>query len=195
MFRGVRKYATLTPGLGVLSILGTAPSHRSYLFIRSPVPPSEFRSKMRTPLSMALLSKLLPSGGLVNWFWLGKHGDSSDKIINFDDMSNINPVVYSATAFSVAGGRIEIPELSVATLDRVSAQLEDLNRGPSKVLSDSEDIDIYVCTHGARECACGAIGGEVVKALREEVSRRKRADPDGPILRVRVGEIGHVGGH
>ncbi|QRW20866.1 sucrase/ferredoxin-like domain-containing protein [Rhizoctonia solani] len=45
-------------------------------------------------------------------------------------------------------------------------------------------IDIYVCTHGARDCRCGDIGGEIAYALRA----MKRPD-------VRVFDIGHVGGH
>ncbi|KAJ7894455.1 hypothetical protein B0H14DRAFT_2334414 [Mycena olivaceomarginata] len=56
-------------------------------------------------------------------------------------------------------------------------------------------VHIYVCTHGARDCRCGEMGGKVFTALREDLYRRIRADPGGPAERVVLGEVGHVGGH
>ncbi|KAF8603663.1 ferredoxin [Ceratobasidium sp. AG-I] len=55
---------------------------------------------------------------------------------------------------------------------------------PTDRLSKSKALDIYVCTHGARDCRCGDIGGDLVRVL------RSTAPPD-----VRVFDIGHVGGH
>jgi hypothetical protein len=47
--------------------------------------------------------------------------------------------------------------------------------------------EVLVCTHGARDCRCGDIGGDLVAALRREVTRRASD--------VAVGEVSHVGGH
>jgi hypothetical protein len=59
----------------------------------------------------------------------------------------------------------------------------------------TEEIHLYVCTHGARDCRCGNIGRDVVKALREEVKERMKQDPSGLVNRIKIGEVGHVGGH
>lgn len=49
--------------------------------------------------------------------------------------------------------------------------------------------EILVCTHGARDCRCSDIGGDLVLALRHEVSKR------GLQGKVKVTECAHVGGH
>jgi hypothetical protein len=63
------------------------------------------------------------------------------------------------------------------------------------VAPEAGKVHIYVCTHGARDCRCGEMGGKVFTALREDLDRRIRADPGGPAERVVLGEVGHVGGH
>lgn len=47
--------------------------------------------------------------------------------------------------------------------------------------------EILVCTHGARDCRCSDIGGDLVLALRHEIRRRA--------VDVCVTECAHVGGH
>ncbi|KAJ7601040.1 Sucrase/ferredoxin-like-domain-containing protein [Mycena floridula] len=169
------------------SIIGTTPVHSSYIFLHSPAPPHQFPSRMQTTVSMALLSRSLGFGGLVNWSWFGTNPPKS---VEMEDSSS----TYSATAFSAAG-RLVIPELSLDNLEQVSSRLADHAQALAKPWSQSETVDIYVCTHGARECFCGSVGGEVVKALQEQIRQRRQLDPSGPIHRIRVGEIGHVGGH
>jgi hypothetical protein len=60
---------------------------------------------------------------------------------------------------------------------------------PPRASAQDDIIDIYVCTHGARDCRCGETGGAVFRALKHEVDRL------GVGGKVRVGEVGHVGGH
>ena len=50
-------------------------------------------------------------------------------------------------------------------------------------------VEVYVCTHGSRDCRCADRGGPLVDALKSEVERR------GLKGRVKIGEIAHVGGH
>lgn len=179
------------------SVVGTVPSHNSYTFLHSPFPPSKFPAKMRTTLSLALLSRISSTGGLVNWSRAGEETEvgasGQTETINLDDSS----AVYSATAFSVAGGRLEIPRISLDSLEDVSRLITA--HGTSTRTSGSplnmSETDIYVCTHGARNCFCGSVGKEVVNALRTEVAKRNALEPGGPYSRLKVRETGHVGGH
>ncbi|EIM83692.1 uncharacterized protein STEHIDRAFT_30779, partial [Stereum hirsutum FP-91666 SS1] len=62
---------------------------------------------------------------------------------------------------------------------------------------DCEDsgVQLYVCTHGERDCRCGEWGGEVADELNAELKRRQSNDPEGVWGRYSIGEVGHVGGH
>ena len=89
---------------------------------------------------------------------------------------------------------MEVPEISLENLDEVEGKLRMHAEG-ALVQELPEEIHMYVCTHGARDCRCGTIGGDVARALREEVARRVEMDSSGVVSRVVVGEVGHVGGH
>ncbi|KZP27415.1 hypothetical protein FIBSPDRAFT_730832 [Athelia psychrophila] len=158
-------------------ITGTAPPHRFYVFLHTPQPPSEYDPKISSKMQRALLLNIVKLGGLVNFSWsaeqpaLRSSGDGE---------------AYAATAFTPSG-RVDIPLLSMDTLDEVVQELKSrVDRPPPSV--PEETTHLYVCTHGARDCRCGDMGGAVVRALREEVQRRKLSS-------VKVAEVGHVGGH
>lgn len=53
----------------------------------------------------------------------------------------------------------------------------------------NRQVEIYVCTHGSRDCRCADRGIPLVEALRREVESK------GLHGKVRIGEIAHVGGH
>ena len=89
---------------------------------------------------------------------------------------------------------MEVPEVSLENLDEVETRLR-MHADGALVQELPEEIHMYVCTHGARDCRCGTIGGDVVRALRKEIARRVELDPSGVVGRVVVGEVGHVGGH
>jgi len=162
-------------------LAGTAASHRCYILIHSSQPPTEFPSRISTEIQRSLQLKVTRWGGIVNFSWFA---DQPQNIVNR----------HSATAFSISGGRLEIPELSLENIDKVEEQLKKHVQGPP-MQNAHQQVHLYVCTHGARDCRCGNIGVEVVKALRAEVERRTKIDPYGIIGRVKVGEVGHVGGH
>ncbi|RDB25995.1 Altered inheritance of mitochondria protein 32 [Hypsizygus marmoreus] len=164
-------------------LFGTVPSHRSYIFLHSSDPPASFPSRVSTPIQRALQLRVLKWGGIVNFSWFEHSASVAIEGRN------------SATAFSTLGGRLEIPEISLENVDDIDKTLRAHAEGSLVEEGTSDDIHLYVCTHGARDCRCGTTGGEVASALREEVARRLRTDPSGPISRVKVGEVGHVGGH
>lgn len=174
----------MTPSIPIV-IAGTVPSHRCYIFLHTAQPPKEFPARISTAVQRALMLKVIRWGGVVNFAWspnLSALGAEPEK--------------YAATAFSTPGGRFDIPELSLENVDEVERLLRKHVESPLE-LSDSgtQGVDLYVCTHGARDCRCGDIGGEVVKALREELHARISQNPNGAEARVRVWEAGHVGGH
>ncbi|KAJ7779249.1 Sucrase/ferredoxin-like-domain-containing protein [Mycena metata] len=165
------------------SLYGSVASHRAYILLDSPSPPSDplFPSRFSTPLQRALQLQVTRWGGIVNFRWTGS-----------SQASDIEST--SVTAFSPLGGHIHFPSLSLSNVDEVAEKLKQHATEPPAV-NASEELHIYVCTHGARDCRCGDMGGKVFRALREDIDRRILADPTGPAKSVVLGEVGHVGGH
>ena len=163
---------------GEKPLYGTVASHRSYIFLHSSIPPSKFPSRMSTPLQRALQLRASKWGGIVNFSWSEGGDHSAD-------------VPQDATAFSALGGRLELKNLVLEDVDSVDAVLREHAEGlhQSRPHEDTE-IHLYVCTHGQRDCRCGDMGGKVVSALKKEVKERGAST-----ARVRIGEVGHVGGH
>ncbi|KAF8154302.1 Sucrase/ferredoxin-like-domain-containing protein [Crassisporium funariophilum] len=165
---------------------GTITPHQCYILLHSSRPISEFVSKHTTPVQRALQLRATQWGGLVNFTWYGqtppKEADGRGK------------VKQPATAFTVAGGRLEIPDISLENMDDVEQQLKAHIEGPIEKMT-SEEIHIYVCTHGARDCRCGNIGSQVVQALRREKGAYQQQHPRGLASRIKIGEVSHVGGH
>jgi hypothetical protein len=133
---------------------------------------------------------MLKPGVLVNLSW-----SPSQPVV-----CRQHPEAYYATVFS-SQGRLEIPELSLGNMgefeDVLDRHIAAGHSGPPVVERRVEDcIHLYVCTHGARDCRCGDIGGKVARALRDEIRHRLERDSHDAVLRsVRLAEVGHVGGH
>ncbi|KAH6909796.1 Sucrase/ferredoxin-like-domain-containing protein [Coprinopsis sp. MPI-PUGE-AT-0042] len=159
---------------------GTAPSHRCHVFLNSPIPPAEFSERYTTPLQRELLLRVRRLGGIVSLAWY-----------NQLDEYYTQPRPGSAVAFSELGGRLDIPSATEENLDEVVQQLKD-HMEVGRATAPEEEIDVYVCTHGARDCRCGDMGGRVADALRREA---RRYNDERKTPRIRIGEIGHVGGH
>jgi len=99
-----------------------------------------------------------------------------------------------ATAFTTAGGRLEIPNITLENMDQVEQDLKDHLNGPlSKKTSD--EIHLYVCTHGARDCRCGTRGSLLVNALHREKANYQQLYPESLARRIKIGQVSHVGGH
>ena len=178
--------AKVTTSSRLLSTLaGTVPRHQCYILLHSPQPPSEFPAKLTSDVYRELLVRARKWGGLVNFSWFPDHS-----------VRQADRTVYSATAFS-SHGKLELPEVMLTNMDEVEEKLRNHIAGdhhqPSGSPDDYDEVHLYVCTHGARDCRCGDMGGKVVKALREELENRSKSNPMNE--RVRIGEVGHVGGH
>ena len=178
-----QRFSTCNPASGaeIQKLFGTVPSHRSSIFLHTPEPPATFPARLSTPVWRALQLKASKWGGIVNFCWLGRRPFTSGE-------------THSATAFSALGGRLEIPEITLESLDEVEEKLRKHIVGPLPEVA-TEEIHLYVCTHGARDCRCGSIGRAVVDTLRVEVEERMKQDPNGLVSRIKIGEVAHVGGH
>ncbi|ORY89767.1 Sucrase/ferredoxin-like-domain-containing protein [Leucosporidium creatinivorum] len=105
---------------------------------------------------------------------------------------------YTATLYP---DFIPVPPLSLSTL----SSFEDfflalpspsaLSPPPS---STPPRADIYVCTHGARDCRCADLGEPLYQALVKEAKRRRlggeMGDPEAQ-EGVRIARVAHIGGH
>ena len=168
-------------------IAGTAPSYRCYVFLHSSIPPSAFPAKFMAPLQRELQLRVLQWGGFVNWVYYGPNSPGVDPTQSHGDAT------LTATAFTSSGQRIDIPDLSRSTLDEVDNTLKRHSEKPSPAMSEDQ-IHLLVCTHMARDCRCGDLGGTYVRALRTEIEKRKKLD-ERLYGRFRIGEVGHVGQH
>lgn len=162
---------------------GTAMYHRCYILLHTQDRPSNFPKVYQTPVSRELLSRSPRWGGgvSVNFSWIDKR--------------YIPPGKSPATVFAPLCGRLDIPDLTLKNLDEVeSLILAHLHRRPSACSSRSKSVDVYVCTHAARDCRCGERGQQVYESLVRTVHDQRHRDPSFA-HRINVGAVGHVGGH
>ena len=158
-------------------LAGTVPAHDYYVLLHSRNPPREFPRVISSPVKNALQLTLAPSNGLVNFSW------SPQPLLPPSDEE-----VYSATSFSKWGNIVELEDLTISNIQ--DAVQRTTAPGPPVEHGDVvRPLYIYVCTHAARDCRCGDVGGLVAEAFRKEIDRRRLTSV------VKLGETGHVGGH
>ena len=108
----------------------------------------------------------------------------------------VSTEIYSAQLLFPDGKEFRYPSFDLETLSS-SSLLTDAAYRPDETLSASPSqgrgaigqMEVFVCTHGARDCRCSDRGGPLVQALRHEISKR------GLEQDVQIREIAHVGGH
>ena len=178
-------------------LAGTAPYHDSYILLHTHQHPSQYPPKSKSPLWRQLTLEARNWGGIVNFSWSSTQSVHPGYSGVGEDGGEEH---YYATAFSVDRAPLYIPEVSLANLAQVAGQLREHTQ-TAQLASEVEDnsadkaseveakVHLYVCTHGSRDCRCGATGGDVAKTLHEEISKRDLWD------RVSLGEVAHVGGH
>ncbi|KAG6835158.1 hypothetical protein H0H93_004353 [Arthromyces matolae] len=165
------------------NLYGTAPYHKSYILLHASEPPSQFPSRFSTPLQKELQLRVMKWGGLVNFSYYGPTTGTHSQAL---------------TAFSTLGGRLDIPELSMQNIDEVARMLERHAYAVTTEGQGSEaedEVHLLVCTHGARDCRCGEMGGELVKELRKAAADLEKTNDHGFSGSIKVGEVAHVGGH
>ena len=172
-------------------LAGTAPYHRCYILLHASDRPSNFPKVYQTAVSRELLLRGVRWGGgvSVNFSWMEPHREFAHQ-----KTSGKSP----ATVFSHLGGRLDIPDVTLENLDNVEGQiLKYLELGPSSFTErdTSKDVDVYVCTHAARDCRCGERGQQVYETLVRTVEEERARDPSSLAHRIRIGAVGHVGGH
>jgi len=164
---------------------GTAPEHRCYILLHAKDRPSKFPKAIHTQLSRELLARGARLGGItVNFAWMEHHFA--------DDL--VASRKQSATVYSHLGGRLDIPHISLNNMDEVERQILQHVDGPLTEQT-SKNVDIYVCTHAARDCRCGERGQQVYDAFIRAVQLERRKNLSGFSDNIRIGAVGHVGGH
>lgn len=160
---------------------GTAPFHRAYVLLNSAIRPTDFPSRIDSPLRKTLFANLLQSNAIVNWSWSpSANHDASQGPLGANE-------TCSATVFS-GGNRLLIPNIHLGVVDQVSAEIAHHCESSALETIPETEVDILVCTHGARHCHCGETGGKVVELLHTEQAKRSST-------KFNIKEVGHVGGH
>ncbi|KAG1758768.1 Sucrase/ferredoxin-like-domain-containing protein [Suillus occidentalis] len=179
-----------TTAISTSELAGTAPAHRCYIFLHTPQPPSEYPAKYATPIQRALLLRTAKWGGSVNFAW-----SEDQKSVCARPPGEEDKQEYHLTAFAHPRGKLEAT-VSMDNIDEVGERLRAHAEGVSGVTSsNSDDVHLYVCTHGARDCRCGDTGGAVAQAIRDELRKRRDSDPSDPSTCIKLAEVAHVGGH
>ncbi|KAJ1305301.1 hypothetical protein OPQ81_000324 [Rhizoctonia solani] len=174
---------------------GTAPEHSFHLILQTPYPPRTWPSKLQdaSPLLRDISALLKQHGGIVNFAWAPSQPENeTERTLLADSVwqESDKPECYKGILYSPNRDPYTMPAVSKSSLPELSSiiprplQSSGAFDAPNLRYSVAKTIDIYVCTHGARDCRCGDIGGEIAQALRA-MNR-----PD-----LRVFDIGHVGGH
>ncbi|KAF8548729.1 hypothetical protein OG21DRAFT_1515998 [Imleria badia] len=189
----LRSLSTTDPAPDSEQLAGTAPAHRCYVFLHTPQPPSAYPAKYTTPIQRKLLLATAPWGGAVNFAW------SPSQPVHPHPPGEEHPQTYHLTAFSSARGKLEIEAVSLANVEDVAKALRTHVEPPTvddvPSTSPSDDLHLYVCTHGARDCRCGDTGGAVARTIRAELERRRQRHAFDPSTRIKLAEVAHVGGH
>ncbi|KAH9067908.1 Sucrase/ferredoxin-like-domain-containing protein [Lactarius vividus] len=174
-------------------LAGTVPLHQAYILLHGRDSPRSFPSRVTSPLLVTLRQYASRWSALVNVAWVPP--SNSTRHLSVPPSGSQDTEVYSLLTFAHSRAGLQIPSVTMDNLDEVCSRLHDyMERPPTRVV-DSDDLYLYVCTHGARDCRCGEWGSKVADALRNEIHRRKEIEPTGKYSRVVVGEVGHVGGH
>ncbi|KAG8712005.1 hypothetical protein FRC08_015158 [Ceratobasidium sp. 394] len=172
---------------------GSAPEHSFQLILQTPYPPRTWPPKLQdaSPLLSEVSALLKQHGGLVNFAWAPSEPDSrTDNTPTEVWQQTDKPESYRGTLYSLNKPPYTIPVVSKSSLPELSSIIPRASQFfgalGAPTTHPQKSIDLYVCTHGARDCRCGDIGGEIVQVLRDRSAGRSD---------IRVFEIGHVGGH
>ncbi|KAG9076032.1 hypothetical protein FS749_012238, partial [Ceratobasidium sp. UAMH 11750] len=159
----------------------------------TPYPPRTWPPKLQdaSPLLSEVSALLKQHGGLVNFAWAPSEPDSrTDNTPTEVWQQTDKPESYRGTLYSLNKPPYTIPVVSKSSLPELSSIIPRASQFfgalGAPTAHPQKPIDLYVCTHGARDCRCGDIGGEIVQVLRDRSAGRSD---------IRVFEIGHVGGH
>ena len=174
-------------------LAGTVPLHQAYILLLGRDSPRSFPSRLTSPLLVALRQYALRWSALVNVAWVPP--SNSNRHLSIPPSGSQDPEVYNLLTFAHGRAGLHIPSVTMDNLDEVCSRLDGYMERPPTGAVDSDDLYLYVCTHGARDCRCGEWGSKVADALRNEIRQRKEKEPTGKYSRVVVGEVGHIGGH
>ena len=121
------------------SIHSTIIPHQCCILLHSSQPISEFPARWNTPIQRALQLQASRWGGLVNFSWYGLPPAATDPLGGGGVRAKNQP----ATAFTAAGGRLDIPDITLENIDQVEQKLKEHLNGP--LSKETGDESIYMC--------------------------------------------------
>lgn len=143
-------------------LAGSSPAHDGHLIVHTRVPPKEWPSKVlgiSSKYDDLAINKELKQAGVLVGLAFNPNADDNEDCQIYPSMG-------------ATDGR------------STSKIIEQLNKSPK-----NNDIHIYICTHGSRDCRCAEAGEPTIEKLREDVLKRGLSD------KVHLYEISHIGGH
>ena len=157
---------------------------RGLLLLSIPIPPKNWPARLE--MASGLLSSTTKATKQYNVSVNMVH-DSTGSETDFP--LKVEKESYPGRLSFHDGKVFDFPRFNIETLTSEKF-LKSLEYRPGPVLHDPDVVkEVYVCTHGSRDCRCSERGGDLVDTLREQVKVRGLHDS------IRIGEIAHVGGH
>ena len=181
------------------------PFRRALLLLRLPVAPKHWpaRLELHSELLSATSTSLKGAEIAVNAVYDGKGVDTELKrkdeiypatlyfgdgqVFRYDsfDLSTLGSSAFKRDVGYRPEGAALISGMRGTQLDHRTQGLQGLSAQNGR----TGPVEVYVCTHGSRDCRCADRGGPLFDALKDEVRRRGLGES------VKIGEIAHVGGH
>jgi hypothetical protein len=152
---------------------GTTPAYSAHLIVHSSMPSSEWPQHVESLPLMQAISK-------------SKSLQAHNIGISLSTPLGKEPARTTATLYDSIGSLPFPLELSLQTIEALE---EFCATRTSASRPTNSPLDLYTCTHAARDCRCGTIGGAVHKRLLAD--RTKWTS----LRDIRVAEISHVGKH
>lgn len=207
---------------------GSAPYYTAHLVVHPrtrPRPQTSWPSHLQavSPLLSELESRTRKGGSLEGWgiaFSEGDAGNATSAEVAQAELRDWDPKTpkfmrptpgsaeeeetFDLWAYSMPGKAAHVGAVSLRTLDadqplraRLDAALQNTRPQTARVAPGGE-THVYICTHGARDCRCGVVGEELLRALREEVRKHEErclGEGKPQPKKVKVWSVSHVGGH
>lgn len=210
LYRVSHKLSTPTKYRGYASLAATVSPHDAYVLLHTSRPPRTFPHHFTSAVQLGIQQHYLRANPgskiFVNFAYNHQSNGGETSTRTLGDPVHSKDIgreeKYSATVFGARRRRrLRIESVTASNTEDaanlIAKYVSSESYSDREEVVDCEDncVQLYVCTHGERDCRCGEWGGEVADELSAELKRRQSNDPEGGWGRYSIGEVGHVGGH
>lgn len=172
------KKRSFASGRSVSSIAGTAPSYRGHLILNCPTAAQDWPAKVESlydPLLPALQALAQDATSPLNNYGFAvspvdSHQEQSSDGRREASIKNATLCLPGTSSLAQTSPDIDFSQ----PLERLLPQLQSWAADQSKMLRSSHEsqsatnhVEVYVCTHNARDCRCGSIGTAFYKSAQQ----------------------------